>query len=69
MSVRTTVLHLRASNFVGGPERQILRYCAAPRLAAEYRQLVASFTESDDQKGEGHAWLAAARAQGTESFE
>lgn len=39
----STVLHLRASNFVGGPERQILRYCTEA-AAAGPRQILASFT-------------------------
>ncbi len=63
-----TVLHLRASNFVGGPERQILRYCTA--AAGGPRQIVASFTRGDAAGGggEGWAWLRAARQQGVEAY-
>jgi len=68
MSGAITVLHLRACNFVGGPERQILRYCAAPSLAGDYRQVLATFT-AHPAEGEGHELLAAARKRNIEAFE
>ncbi len=59
------VLHLRASNFVGGPERQILRYADHER-GGRLRVAVATFV--DRSEGEGKALLAAAAAQGTEAL-
>lgn len=57
-----TVWHLRASNFVGGPERQILRYCSGDDRDT---QRLAVFTGA----GEGEALLTAAREQGTIAVE
>lgn len=57
-----SVLHLRASNFFGGPERQILRYAAG----SGPRQLLATFVAPDQE--EGKALLAAARAAGIEAY-
>jgi len=65
------VLHLRASNDVGGPERQILRYCAAPpEESALPRQILATFTRpgKGGAEGEGYSWLRAARAAGISAW-
>ncbi|MGH9518209.1 MAG: hypothetical protein ACRD2D_01110, partial [Terriglobales bacterium] len=59
-----SVWHLRASNFVGGPERQILRYCASASPGAP-PQILASFTGG----GEGEALLNAAQSQGTKTLD
>lgn len=57
-----TIVHLRASNFVGGPEKQILSYVAGgPALG---RQVIASFVSDD----EGHQLLAAAAGRGVDTF-
>lgn len=61
MTPRPRVLHVRASRFVGGPERQILRYAKLAEALAD--TAVASFVGD----GEGVALLEAARAQGTEA--
>jgi glycosyltransferase involved in cell wall biosynthesis len=58
-------VHLRASNFVGGPERQILRYAGFER-EGPLRVALATFV--DRSEGEGQALLAAAEAQGIEAF-
>ena len=64
----TAVLHLRASNFLGGPERQILRYCTGSAPQGR-RQLLASFTASAaPDGGEGWALLEAAKAAGREAY-
>ena len=58
MKPPVTVLHLRASNFVGGPERQLLRLL---RYDMGVRQMLAVFTGAD---GEGAAlWKAAGAAR------
>jgi glycosyltransferase involved in cell wall biosynthesis/GT2 family glycosyltransferase len=65
-----TILHLRASNFTGGPERQILRYCGAGGQAASApRQILATFTRAGaggpgSEEAEGQDLLRAARAAG-----
>lgn len=56
-----SVLHIRASRFVGGPERQILRYATLTELAG-VTSTVATFIGD----GEGEALLEAASAQATE---
>jgi len=53
------VLHLRASNFVGGPERQVLRYAAFDR-GGPLQVTLASFVGAD----EGREFLAAAGRMG-----
>ncbi|HEY7838445.1 MAG TPA: glycosyltransferase [Terriglobales bacterium] len=58
MNSPVTVLHLRASNFVGGPERQILRLL---HYDLGVRQMLGVFTGSG---GEGQDLLDAARASG-----
>ncbi len=61
MTKSRAVLHVRASRFVGGPERQILRYA---KLSGETATAtIASFVGD----GEGTALLEAAAAQGTET--
>ncbi|HUS18596.1 MAG TPA: glycosyltransferase [Terriglobales bacterium] len=54
------VLHIRASRFVGGPERQILRYAQLAN-ADGITSTIASFVGD----GEGDALLSAAEAQGS----
>ncbi|HET9784490.1 MAG TPA: glycosyltransferase, partial [Terriglobales bacterium] len=61
MKPPVTVLHVRASNFVGGPERQLLRLL---RYETGVRQMLAVFTGAD---GEGAELLEAARAAGIEA--
>jgi glycosyltransferase involved in cell wall biosynthesis/GT2 family glycosyltransferase len=56
------VLHLRASNFVGGPERQIVSYCGLP--SKQVQQSIATFVGSD----EGSAFLEFARCNHIESI-
>lgn len=62
MSVR--ILHLRASNFVGGPERQIFAY-AAGVPQEEITTWIGTFTHGD----EGRAFAGAARANGIPVWE
>ncbi len=57
------ILHLTASTFYGGPERQILGLCRA--LGNADRSTVASFAEG----GRCRAFLAKARRQGAETAE
>ena len=62
MSVR--ILHLRASNFVGGPERQIFAYAhAVPK--EEITTWIGTFTHGS----EGRAFADTARAQGIPIWE
>lgn len=62
MSVR--ILHLRASNFVGGPERQIFAYAAGvPK--EEITTWIGTFTHGD----EGRAFAEAARVKGIPVWE
>jgi glycosyltransferase involved in cell wall biosynthesis len=62
MSVR--ILHLRASNFVGGPERQIFAYAAAmPK--DEITTWIGTFTSGS----EGRGFADAGRAQGIPVWE
>lgn len=63
-----TVWHLRASNFVGGPERQVLRYCAGAG-SDQPRQILAAFTGPGADNPEGQALLRAAREQDTETVD
>ncbi|HEY7837258.1 MAG TPA: glycosyltransferase [Terriglobales bacterium] len=63
MSTPPTVLHLRASNFVGGPERQLLRQL---RYDLGIRQMLGVFTAAG---GEGADLARAARAEGIEVAE
>jgi glycosyltransferase involved in cell wall biosynthesis/GT2 family glycosyltransferase len=63
MSVTTDVVHLRPSNFVGGPERQILRY-AGHEQDGLYRVAIASFCDGH----EGKALLDAADARRIETL-
>ena len=60
------VLHLRACNFVGGPERQLLRYAGYERNG-KVRVALATFV--DHREGEGEALITAARAQDLEILE
>src|SRR4051812_17903347 len=53
------VLHLRASPFLGGPERQILRY-ASLSFGTPVEQIVGSFVDET----EGHEFLKAAGSRG-----
>lgn len=53
------ILHLRGSNFVGGPERQLLRYAESER-AGPFQICLGTFVGS----GEGSEFLAAAAARG-----
>ena len=55
MSENFTVLHLRASNFVGGPENQILRYAECER-SGPISTLIGTFVGL----GEGTEFLEAA---------
>ncbi len=57
------ILHLTASTFYGGPERQVLGLCRA--LADADRSTVVSFSEG----GRCRAFLAEARRQGVEAVE
>ncbi len=59
MSQTFRVLHLRASNFVGGPERQILRYAEFERNGP-VSVIVGTFVGAD----EGGEFLEAARQRG-----
>jgi succinoglycan biosynthesis protein ExoA len=59
MPDRVRILHLRSSIFIGGPERQILSYCALKSERVE-RQTIATFV---DQR-EGSVLIAGARAAG-----
>jgi len=59
MSDRTAVLHLRASRFVGGPERQLLHYADLDKTSP-YRTFIGSFVGD----GEGTQLLAAAAELG-----
>ncbi len=62
MASLTTVLHLRATGFVGGPEKQILRHAVhLPRYG--FRAVVGSFL----QDGEGTALLEEAERLGVEA--
>lgn len=63
MSLTTDVVHLRPSNFVGGPERQILRY-AGHEQNGLYRVTIASFCDGQ----EGKALLEAAGARRIETL-
>lgn len=63
MSFTTDVVHLRPSNFVGGPERQILRY-AGHEQDGLYRVAIASFCDGQ----EGKALLEAAAARRIETL-
>ncbi len=56
------VLHLRASNFVGGPERQILSYCSLQ--SHEIHQSIAVFVDEH----EGSPFLDRARSQQVEVY-
>src|SRR6185312_10661987 len=60
MNTPATVLHLRASNFVGGPERQLLRQL---RYEMGIRQMLGVFTGAG---GEGAELAQAACAEGIE---
>ncbi len=62
MSGHLRILHLRASPFVGGPERQILR-CAAFDFGENVQQIVGSFVDEH----EGKDLLDAAGAKGIET--
>ena len=59
MNQAVQILHLRASNFVGGPERQILRYASFERGGA-LRTTLASFVGPQ----EGKDFLATAERRG-----
>lgn len=59
MSRRFRILHLRASPFVGGPERQILRY-AEYESGGPFEVILGTFVGH----GEGEEFLAAARSRG-----
>lgn len=63
MSFVTDVVHLRPSNFVGGPERQILRY-AGHEQNGPYRVAIASFCDGQ----EGAALLGAAEDRRIETL-
>jgi glycosyltransferase involved in cell wall biosynthesis/GT2 family glycosyltransferase len=56
------ILHLRASNFVGGPERQIVSYCALP--SPGIHQSIATFVGPE----EGSSFLEYARAKQIETL-
>jgi succinoglycan biosynthesis protein ExoA len=63
-TVSVRILHLRASNFVGGPERQIFAYTAGvPK--EEITTWIGTFTHGD----EGRAFADAARAHGIPVWE
>jgi glycosyltransferase involved in cell wall biosynthesis len=59
----TTIVHLMASPFLGGPEKQMLGLAAA--LPGEYRSVFLSFAE----RGLCRPLLDAARRQGFDAFE
>jgi succinoglycan biosynthesis protein ExoA len=59
MNEKFRVLHLRASPFVGGPERQILR-CASFKFHADLEQIIGSFVDAL----EGKDFLETAKLQG-----
>ncbi|MGH9482752.1 MAG: glycosyltransferase, partial [Terriglobales bacterium] len=61
------VLHLRACNFVGGPERQLLRYARHAQEDGRAGVRVALATFVDRKEGEGRKLLAAAEAAGVEA--
>ena len=63
MSENFTVLHLRASNFVGGPENQILRYAECER-SGPISTLIGTFVG----RGEGTEFLEAAKGRGLETL-
>ena len=63
MSENFTVLHLRASNFVGGPENQILRYAECER-SGPISTLIGTFVGL----GEGTEFLEAAKRRGLETL-
>ncbi len=63
MSLTTDIVHLRPSNFVGGPERQILRY-AGHEQNGLYRVAIASFCDGR----EGVALLGAANERRIETL-
>jgi succinoglycan biosynthesis protein ExoA len=54
------ILHLRASNFVGGPEHQLLRYAEAERTEGRWDILLGTFTGP----AEGADFLKAIEAHG-----
>lgn|GEM_PF-99111 len=56
-----SVMHLRASEFVGGPEKLILEQCNGDR-AGRYQFIVTSFTARSN--GDGNALLRAAAERG-----
>lgn len=59
MSTPLRVLHLRASPFVGGPERQILRYVSFD-FGPDVEQVIGSFVD----ESEGKSFLRAAKSAG-----
>jgi succinoglycan biosynthesis protein ExoA len=61
--MRSRILHLRASNFVGGPERQIFRY-AAYEDDGNVDVIVGSFVGTD----EGKAFVEEARSRGLKTL-
>ena len=59
-----TIMHLRACNFVGGPEKQILEHCK--RLNSdEFKPLLCTFGNS----GQPDELFEAGRANGISSFQ
>ena len=61
---RHRILHLRASNFVGGPEHQLLRYAESERDSASWDILLGTFIGP----GEGSDFLRAIEARGLRSL-
>lgn len=57
---RHRILHLRASNFVGGPEHQLLRYADSERGDDRFDLLLGTFID----RGEGSDFLQAIAARG-----
>ena len=63
MSGPVRILHLRASNFVGGPEKQLLAYAATERHGA-FQMVFGTFVDNS----EGHAFLEAIENRGLPSL-
>ncbi|HEV2699210.1 MAG TPA: hypothetical protein VGU90_14535, partial [Terriglobales bacterium] len=60
--MKPAILHLRASNFVGGPEKQILAYAVS--TADQVETTIASFCDDS----EGTALLREAASQGIKTL-
>ena len=60
---RHRILHLRASNFVGGPEHQLLRYAESETASESWEILLGTFVGPQ----EGSAFLKAIEARGLRS--